>query len=488
MTPILLGRWQSRIFLMGVFGSIVTALFGWAIGDLPTPFIVLGYVLILGLYFDILYDVVQKKRWDHDWPPVLHLLSGVLEAVAMWSLIVLLPLPGLPETLPFGVFVTHYSLVWITVFAVMWGPMKAFFPWWRFRGGRVLGAIYFDEQGRSMEAQGMDNFRAAVYPLTLAVVYSAWITYMTTADAWGLFVEHWTVSVTMTLGSFVAGATAEGGAAVAFPVFTKILQIAPANARTFGLMIQAVGMSVAGIVIFAQRIPVATRVIFWVTLGGILGQYLGNFYIILPNPYPRILFTFIAAAFGVAMYISRFRMKWEPVDRVAVWGPGQVILFLFVGLLGGIFAAQTGSGIDMATFVVLTLAFGLNEKISTPTTVIIMALNSIVGFYFRGTIAQDIGIVWEYWLVAIPIVIIGAPLGATVASRVTRDAIIYFLLFLISLEVVTTIWLVPFSNQAIVVTVIAVSICAVLFTLMVLYRSLVVAKVLGRRPERAAQE
>ena len=115
-----------------------------------------------------------------------------------------------------------------------------------------------------------------------------------------------------------------------------------------------------------------------------------------------------------------------------------------------------------------------------------MALNSIAGFFFRGAVAQDIGVAWEYWLVAIPIVIIGAPLGATVASRVTRDAIIYFLLFLITLEVFTTVWLVPFTMEAIGVTVIAVTICAILFTFMIVYRSRVIARILGRRPQSQA--
>lgn len=480
MTPILLGRWQTRIFLMTSFGVLVTALFGWSIGDFLTPFVILGYVLIIGLYADVFYDVVQRNRWDHDWPPVLHFASGIFEGAVMWLLIVLLPLPGVPENMPFGTFLTHYTLVWVVLFAVMWGPMKIFFPWWRFRGGRILGVVHFDDNGRSIEEQGLDNFRAAVYPLVLAVIYSSWLTFMITTNSWDLFREHWTVSVTMTLGSFVAGATAEGGAAIAFPIFTKVLHIAPPTARTFGLMIQAVGMSAAGIVIFARRIPVLPRVIFWVTIGGIFGQYLGTFYIILPNPYPRILFTFVAAVFGVALYVSRFRLKWEPIGQMPFWGGNQAVLFLIIGLLGGIFAAQTGSGIDMLTFVVLTLMFGLNEKVSTPTTVIVMALNSIAGFFFHGVIAQDIGIAWEYWLVAIPIVIIGAPLGATIASRITRDAIIYFLLFLISLEVVTTVWLVSFSTQNVIVTVISVAVFAVLFMGMLVYRSRRVAPALGR--------
>eukprot|EP00612_Vaucheria_litorea_P002754 CAMPEP_0171458898 /NCGR_PEP_ID=MMETSP0945-20130129/4394_1 /TAXON_ID=109269 /ORGANISM="Vaucheria litorea, Strain CCMP2940" /LENGTH=281 /DNA_ID=CAMNT_0011984801 /DNA_START=207 /DNA_END=1052 /DNA_ORIENTATION=- len=274
----------------------------------------------------------------------------------------------------------------------------------------------------------------------------------------------------MTLGSFVAGATAEGGAAVAFPVFTKVLSIKPGIARTFGLMIQSVGMSMASVVIIAKQIKVLPKVVFYVTLGGILGQYFGTYHLIMANPYPRILFTFIAAAFGIALFISRFHLKWEPKSEMPLWSIWTICLFLVIGVGGGIFAAQTGSGIDMLTYIFLILMFGINEKISTPTTVVIMALNSIVGTFFHAVVSKDVGIAFDYWLVAVPIVVIGAPMGATCCSYVTRDFIIYFLLTLITLEVATTLWLVNFGNEEIVISMIAIGICFISFSGMILFR------------------
>ena len=312
--------------------------------------------------------------------------------------------------------------------------------------------------------------RRWIYPLLLAVIYISWFSYMTIANRWHLFQEFWPVSVTMTLGSFVAGATAEGGAAVAFPVFTKLLHIPSADARTFGLMIQAVGMTMAGVMIYAQRVKTVPRVIAWVSIGGVFGQIIGTYFFVIPNPYPKILFTFVATAFGIAMIISRWFIHWAPRQGLPAWNNRYRGLFWVVGVFGGAFAAQTGSGIDMLTFIVLTLAFGLNEKISTPSTVVIMGLNSIVGFFLHGVVSQDIGIAWNYWLVAVPIVILGAPLGAFVASRVNRDGIIKFLLFLIGLELVTTIWLIPFTNTQLLITATAVIICSVLFWLMLTYR------------------
>lgn len=312
--------------------------------------------------------------------------------------------------------------------------------------------------------------RRWIYPTLLGIIYILWFSYMFGANRWELFQSYWPVSLTMTLGSFVAGATAEGGAAVAFPIFTKVLQIPSSDARTFGLMIQAVGMTMAGVMIYVQRVKTVPRVIIWVTLGGILGQLIGTYLFVIPNPYPKILFTFVATAFGIAMIISRWFIDWSPRRDLPAWNNRYRTLFFVVGVLGGSFAAQTGSGIDMLTFIVLTLAFGINEKISTPTTVVIMGLNSVVGFFLHGVVSQDIGIAWNYWLVAVPIVILGAPFGAYIASKVNRDGIIKFLLFLIGLELVTTIWLIPFTGTQIILTATAVLICAILFWLMLTYR------------------
>jgi hypothetical protein len=57
------------------------------------------------------------------------------------------------------------------------------------------------------------------------------------------------MTVTMVFGSMVAGATSEGGAAVAFPVMTLVFGIALAVARDFSFMIQSVGMTCASFTI-----------------------------------------------------------------------------------------------------------------------------------------------------------------------------------------------------------------------------------------------
>ncbi|MCP9260404.1 hypothetical protein DINM_003757 [Dirofilaria immitis] len=82
----------------------------------------------------------------------------------------------------------------------------------------------------------------------------------------------------------------------------------------------------------------------------------------------------------------------------------------------GIFTGIAGSGIDVYSFSILTLLFRISEKIATPTSVILMAANSIES--------------WEYFAVCLPIVVIFAPIGSFIASylhRLTLASFIYIL-------------------------------------------------------------
>jgi uncharacterized protein len=220
---------------------------------------------------------------------------------------------------------------------------------------------------------------------------------------------HWPISVTMIFGSLVAGSTSEGGGAVAFPVLTKLLHVAPTDAKVFSLAIQSVGMTSATIAIILSRIAVEWRVICWATLGGIPGVVVGSALLapLFPADAIKLAFTVMVSTFAITLYLvnrgNRATHEWTPE-----FGAREKSLLLATGFLGGILSGLVGSGIDIVCFSLMVLLFRLSVKVATPTSVVLMALNAIVGFclhyFFIGGFTETIR---NYWLAAVPVVVIG---------------------------------------------------------------------------------
>lgn len=69
------------------------------------------------------------------------------------------------------------------------------------------------------------------------------------------------MSVTMLIGSIIAGAICECGGAVAFPMMTLLFKINSAVARNFSLMIQNFEMLAASFVICKNKIKISKNLI-----------------------------------------------------------------------------------------------------------------------------------------------------------------------------------------------------------------------------------
>lgn len=322
----------------------------------------------------------------------------------------------------------------------------------------------------------------------------------------------------MMLGSLVAGATSEGGGAVAFPVMTLALGVPPEVARDFSFAIQSFGMTVASITIVGLNVPVDVGAIIFSSVGGAIGLLMGLLFVApsLPPAYAKMFFVSIWVAFAVALYrlncsdekrklyesaiesdealLARKLMyhKNDATDDTSMQDNSdiesdrecyekkaelkssneddgkdplppstmnlsndtscasgsnsietiqararyqRISILIATGFFGGLCTSIAGSGLDMATFSILTLYYRVDEKIATPTSVILMADNAILGLIFRsiglGGRNNDTGEIWNFVSVCIPIVVIGAPLGATMAavlfSRNTIARLLYLL-------------------------------------------------------------
>ncbi len=304
--------------------------------------------------------------------------------------------------------------------------------------------------------------RITVYALTLIAFWSWWTYSMESLQLWRLTVDHWQMGMTMALGSFVAGATPAGGAAVAFPVFTKLLSIDSSDARTFGLMIQSVGMTMASLFIVAQGIPIDWRIIRWGSTAGCLGLILGALTFTDLGDIPRIVFTSITMTFGIALLFLHWFLRQKHDSRDLTWKMRQRVHFAGIGFVGGVISSMTGSGVDMVLYIVMTLGYGMAERLAVPSTVVCMAIVSIAGFFTHQVLLEDISpSVWGYWVVCAPIVSVGAPFGAWVVSKISRDLLIVMILTLISLDLCSTLWLLKIDEFKAVIIVVTLGFSAI---------------------------
>lgn len=264
-----------------------------------------------------------------------------------------------------------------------------------------------------------------------------WLVYMIATDGWDLFQTGWFMALTMMLGSFIAGASSEGGGAVAFPAMTLLYGITTDVARNFSLAIQSVGMTSAAYLILRRRFPIAVRYLVWAGLGGIPGIIVGALYVApcLGGAYVKMLFVSFWLSFGIVLFYINVLKKRLVRDRLPTLVLSEKLLLLLVGALGGLLSALLGSGIDIVTFAYVTMRYDLSEKVATPTSVILMAFNSVIGFMLHLFVLRDFGPQeFDYFLVCLPIVVIGAPLGAWFINQRTRTFVTSLLYWIILVQ------------------------------------------------------
>ena len=217
--------------------------------------------------------------------------------------------------------------------------------------------------------------------------------------------------------------TSEGGGAIAFPVMTLAFSVAPAVARDFSLMIQSCGMTAAAFTIFFMRVQLESRVLVFSSLGGLAGIIFG-FHVIDPEltpPEKKMIFVSAFFAFASVLFIINRYHKRRTFKTIPDFNLWKALVLICVGFCGGIFSAFSGSGVDICTFSVITLLFRISEKVATPTSVILMAGNTVIGFYWRQIMMQEVSQdAWDYLAVCVPIVVIGAPMGSLVGSHFHR--------------------------------------------------------------------
>lgn len=144
MLPTLNGRIQTRIFMLVVFGGVITLVLTPVLPgdpDYRTTYLILAAVLVLGVLWELVYHAIQQLRWEKDWPTLFGLITALNEGALVWLLLDLELVPGIDypyDGVPFWAFFIDFSVIWLVVWVWTNGPMRVPFIRWRFFGGRII--------------------------------------------------------------------------------------------------------------------------------------------------------------------------------------------------------------------------------------------------------------------------------------------------------------------------------------------------------------
>ena len=311
--------------------------------------------------------------------------------------------------------------------------------------------------------------RNLIWALPLAITI-AWFLLIWMSGQMGRVADNYRAALTMVFGGFVAGSTPQGGGAVAFPVFTKVLQVPTSAARSFSLFVQASGMVMASISIILSGRKVDWKALRIAIPAGVIGLVIGLFTLgdsstpvwdtTVDTAYVKVSFTLIV--FAVALIVRTISKKPTAFDEVPSWNNRSIAAMFVFALAGGVFSSLTGSGSDVLLFVFVVLVAKVDVDVAIPTSIISMATVSLIGFFILGIWHGqiDVGVMddqvvsiggepfgpelasrydlFGLWLAGAPVVLWLAPIGSWVASRVSNRVVIGFVGAIAISEVIST--------------------------------------------------
>lgn len=144
MLPTLMGRIQTRIFVIAVVGGLWALVIGPALpggGSLSTRYAAMYGVLLIvgvvGIGWEVVYHGLMQFRWEKDWPTLFGLVLGVPEGVVAYA-VARSGVLSSTEHISAAAFVVGFGTTWLVTWLWVNGPMRVFTVHWRFRGGRLI--------------------------------------------------------------------------------------------------------------------------------------------------------------------------------------------------------------------------------------------------------------------------------------------------------------------------------------------------------------
>src|SRR6202020_1805382 len=137
--------------------------------------------------------------------------------------------------------------------------------------------------------------------------------------------------------------------------------------------------------ILSLKIKVEWRYIEYVSLGGVFGLVFGTYYIVplISPPLAKLFFVSLWLSFGLVLLYENRKPKREIFDSIVNFGRSDIARLMFFGLVGGMISSIFGTGINIFSFCFMTIYYRINEKVAVPSSVIIMTIETLLGFFLH---------------------------------------------------------------------------------------------------------
>jgi len=226
-----------------------------------------------------------------------------------------------------------------------------------------------------------------------------------------------------------------GAGTVGFPVLVLLFHQPAALGRNFGLASQSVGLTSATLFILCRRTPVERRILAWGVCGSALGLLAGTAWLVprVPDTTVKLLFASVWMSFGMLTLVKNGEICGFRSLPAVPEGEARA-LGIAVGLLGGAVTAVTGVGIEMMFYTLLVLLYRMDVKAAIPTSVVLLALSSLMGSALHLVIGDFDRALLYHWLASAPVVVLGAPLGAFLVNVIARVRTLYVVAVLCVLQ------------------------------------------------------
>ena len=252
--------------------------------------------------------------------------------------------------------------------------------------------------------------------------------------------SSWQTRLTMLFGSFVAGSTPLGGGAVAFPILTKVLAVPAEDAKVFSLFIQSIGMSFATLFFISKKIEIDWKTLSYALTFSVLGQLACLFINIESGLVIKHIYTCFLLLVAIILLDSFTHTR---RTHALIFARKKLATAAFIG---GVISGFLGAGADTLLFFYYVILMKQPAKKVIPTTVALMAANAIIGsILILSSNYVPSSFVITSWFFAAPIVALGAPLGGLIMTKLPPKSILAMVIFIIALEAVTTLILLPLN-------------------------------------------